>query len=689
MRLYKDRLLGFTLVELLISISLLVMTLSFGMAGFVYFLRSTAQGNIQNELDIDVQTAMERMKYDLRLSSLDEMFYYPAGIGPYESISFPLARDDDGDGAVEIDASTGKIIWDQTRVYHVWKGSPNELRLTVFDPRDNTLTDVERQAQINSVVTSGDGKSTYNSANSSSEIIFANLFDWSIAPNGAIYDAYSPVQIRDTSVSLGSIVLSNGTHDITFKVVDKNDDSSGYRIGVDTLYASPCYGALEAERLLPVVAQGGAVAVAQDMALQGSWSGNYQLNFDATAVDQFFTVRVENDLWEETNFRGTGTVFDNTQLSFNQLVYPKDFVVSLEGDDWCWYSTEQTGDLYPSYTDALAGTAIRVMIRGEDMINGGWIDNNGQDCWIYFYAGNDYIKLDGAYIAECADHEIPSMDINPSAIYPLTLYPAISDTNMYHYAWASSSTFVVEKEKSYMVSFLVNSAPDQASLIEYQEQIEPTMMNSYIIPATNAPTVADLALASWSSLTNVNIIATNSILGIQSIYTFHPANGQFVSQIIDTRQDAPSYSDMSWNQVVPWGAALSMKIRSGDNSDMSDAPAWSNVTAMASSGSINPGDKRYFQFYADLQPTADKRSTPSLKDVTVKWSGVERYVDIGGTFTKGPDHGIFKVLVDDKEIKTGVLINLEIFETTRGYAGEDKEMTSSLSSEVTPRNTGM
>ena len=185
------------------------------------------------------------------------------------------------------------------------------------------------------------------------------------------------------------------------------------------------------------------------------------------------------------------------------------------------------------------------------------------------------------------------------------------------------------------------------------------------------------------------MIATSSTFGIQSIFTYHPTDGQFISQIIDTRQDTPGYSHMSWDKILPSGTVLTMKIRSGDNSDMSDALAWSNVTAMASSGSINPGDRRYFQFCADFQSNANGYDTPTLKDVTVKWDGVERYVDIGGTFTKGPDHGIFKVLVDDKEIKTGILINLEIFETTRGYAGEDKRVRSSLSSEVTPRNTGM
>jgi hypothetical protein len=110
---------------------------------------------------------------------------------------------------------------------------------------------------------------------------------------------------------------------------------------------------------------------------------------------------------------------------------------------------------------------------------------------------------------------------------------------------------------------------------------------------------------------------------------------------------------------------------------------------MSSPGNINPGDKRYFQFLANLKPSSNGYQTPLLKDVTVRWDGDERYVDIGGIFTKGPDHGIFKVMVDNKDIKTGILIDLEIFETARGVAGENKEVTSSLSSEVTPRNTGL
>lgn len=684
----KDKYRGFTLVELLVSATILVITLSFGMAGFVYFLRSTAVGNIQNELDIDVQTAMERIKYDIRLSSLDEMFYYPAGAGPYKAISFPMAYDDDGDGAIELDANTN-IIWDATYIYHVWSGSPNELRLTIFDPRDNSLTDAERQEQINSVVETGSGSSTHNGDNSSSTVVFANLFDWSVSPNGAVYDGYSPIQMRDKGVSLGSIVLSNGTHTLTFETVGKNSASSGYKIGVDTLFVSPCYGEREAEAQLPVSAQSGATASAQDMTAQGSWSGNYQLSFPATAVGQTFSLTIENDLWEETNFRGTGSVFDDTKVEFNTSISPKDFVVALDGAVWpdnvTWRADSQTGDLYPINNNGLRGAAIRVLIRGEDMLNGGWIKYNGTPCYVSFRAGSiSGLTLKEAYFAEVADHENPTMDINPGTqVLLFNANKTISSLG----TWIPIPSLYLEKEKSYIVSFLVSTDVLKANVIEYKELIEPSMINSYIIPFTSAPTSTDLAAANWSSRSDV--IATNSLYGVYLLWSWLPTNGQFVSQIIDTKQDSPNYTYMSWNATVPSGSSLALKIRSGNSNDLSDAQSWTNIAAMSSAGSINPGDKRYFQFLANLKPTANGVLSPLLKDVTVKWTGVERYVDIGGTFSKGPDYGIFKVKVDGKDIKTGVIVDLEIFETARGVAGENKKVTSSLISEVTPRNTGL
>ena len=137
---------------------------------------------------------------------------------------------------------------------------------------------------------------------------------------------------------------------------------------------------------------------------------------------------------------------------------------------------------------------------------------------------------------------------------------------------------------------------------------------------------------------------------------------------------------------MPSGSYLELKVRTAATNDMSDAAAWTNVTAMTSPGAITPGDKRYVQFQAGLKPDSTGLQTPKLKDVTIKWTGEQMAVDVGGTSTKGPDYGIVGLTVNGEELKSGVIIDLEIFEDTRGY-GATKRITSSLTTEITPRNT--
>jgi hypothetical protein len=93
------------------------------------------------------------------------------------------------------------------------------------------------------------------------------------------------------------------------------------------------------------------------------------------------------------------------------------------------------------------------------------------------------------------------------------------------------------------------------------------------------------------------------------------------------------------------------------------------------------------QVSAQLKPDAAGLSTPRLKDFTVKWTGETRAVDVGGTFTKGPDYGIFQLTVDGLQLKRGVVVYLKIYEATLGYSG-NRTITSELTSEIVPRNSG-
>ncbi len=681
---------GFTLVEVVVASVILTVGVTLAMAGFVYLIRGARQNNVQDELDINVQTAMEKIKYHMRLSSLDEMFFYPENADEYEAVSFPLCRDDNGDGIIETDGE-GNVIWDDTVVYHIYHGSPNQLRVTTFSPRLTNLSDSARQEQLNSVVSNGNGSATYNSTNATTEVVFANLFEWSLNPQSARFDGYNTVTAREQNVSLGSAVLSNGLHTFKFTTLEKNASSSGYKIGVDALYVSPSYGRREGEAQSPI-AQSGVSVVTQYMA-NGSWSGNHQLLFPATTNDQYFTLELANDRWEETNFRRTGYSSDGTEVFFDDTLNPKDHVVQLEGNDFNWYASSQTGDSSgeSATNDLFQGMAVRVLVKGSDLQLGG-LQYDGGKVYVAFRSGSggdDKLGVEYAYISEAAGSSAATQDIAGATQRQITFFSGISGLSSYlvpgnSIKWSEPLDFDIDQEKTYTISYLVSSAENEGTPWRWNEVNNPGAISCYVI-TNSAATQADLLDPTWSD--RGDVVTLDEVLGVPYVYTRYPTNATYTSGIFDTRIDAPGYSQMNWNSVEPAGTTLKMKVRSATNRTMSDASAWSNITAMASGGAINPGDNRFVQFQAIMTPNGFGTQTPQLKDVTIEWAGENRVVDIGGIFTTGPDYGRFELLVDGQELKQGVEIDLEIYKATVGYQG-GKTNTSALTAEIRPRNTG-
>jgi type II secretory pathway pseudopilin PulG len=692
---------GFTLVEVAVAAAVLVVAIATAFTGFTFFHRRANLDRYQNELDIEVQTAMEWIKADMRLSSLDLMCFCPAGGGPYEAMSFPLAEDTDGDGAVDVDADDN-ILWSKTLVYHVWSGQPAQLRLTTFEPRDNTLTDAERQQQIDSVVQDGSGTNTHNGANTSTRIIFENLFDWEIRAQSSIYDGFASNVLRDVDTELGSIILSPGAHTFEFEVVGKNAASANHWIGIDHLVVSPCGERREAEDQLPVAAQTGATAVKQEQT-GGSWGGNHHLHFPATAVGHKFSLSLNNDQWEETNFGGTGSSSENVDINYDQTLSPHDFIIKLSGYGYQWYASEQTGATnsfgapqewgFTDPSDSLRGDVVRVLIRGREMESGGWIQSDGAGMAVYFYGGGEntsqHLTIEQVYIAECAStNGIMTPDIDPSTLTELRQHgstiPFTLTSSSPTWVWDSARTFSIDAEKTYVVSFRVNGTPGHGHARYWPEERDASRRGCYIIEGGTSTDVTD---SSWSSKTNV--IVSPNLYGIYGMWAFYPAEGTFESRVCDTKQLSPSYADLDWNATVPSGCYLGMKVRSDSNVMMTNAPAWSNVVAVTSPGAVSPGNGRYVQVQAILRPYAAiwPSQTPILKDFTLTWQGTERLVEIGGAFTKGPDYGTFEVTVDGQPLRTGINVDLEIFDDVRGMKGTQR-ITSSLVSEVVPRNSG-
>jgi type II secretory pathway pseudopilin PulG len=661
---------GFTLVEASAAVTIIVITLGMAIGGFMYTLKKTNESDVQSELDIDVQLAMERLKKDLRLSSLDEIFYYPVGPGPYTAISFPLAEDSDGDGLFELNAD-GSIIWDKTLVYHIWPSSPHQLRVTTFKNRNKSLTDAQRQEQLDSVVKTGSGSGTYNGGNASTDVVFENLLDWTIRPRKGIFDAYSATTERE-SVNMGFALISDGAHTFQFKVSGKNPASSGYNVGIDQLVVSPSYGEREAEAQLPVAAQSGASAVSQYVA-NGSWKGNHHLYFPATAPGNSFTLKMGNDRWEETNFGADGYIAENTKVVFDESISPKDFVVELEGNDTAWQAHMQTGaGPVNAITNStmLTNSWIFVHLNGSELLtNGNWIAYNGKQCKLTFQAAtNGNLQIDYAYIGPTENSETNSPWWTT---YEIATFGGSTATPVLNPGESITSDWInmeINKTNNYVVFYRLGTDPN----------------NCYPIAWRNNRTT------NWDSYFYNYNQYTNAVFGLSAMQVSYPAKGTYTSQVFDTRLKNPIYNDIVWSANTPLGTAISTKVRTGNQPDLSDAAPWSMIPASGSNPrSVSASYKRYVQFQAELQSNSDGLSTPQLKDLTIDWKGELQLVNIGGIMTKGPDYGIIEVLVDGVPLQSALSIDLMIYKDIYSVNKKTKRVTSSLIADIRPRNTGM
>lgn len=690
---------GFSLVEISVAVTLLVIAMALAITGYVFSLKNVNEGDVQNELDIDVQLAMERLKRDLRLSDLNNMFYHPAGPGPYEAISFPLATDTDGDGMLEKDAE-GKLIWTKTVVYHIRPTTPNQLVVTTFSPRSNALSDAQRQAQLEAVVKSGDGANTYNGNNASSHVIFENLLDWEISPKEGRFDAYASSVSRDQS-SLGYILLDRGTHDFTFKVIGKNSKSSGYKIGIDQLFVSPSYGAREAEAHLPAKSQSGAGATDQYMPI-GSWKGKHQLLFPATGVGANFTLTLPNDQWEETNFGGLGYLAEDTRISFDQSLIPSDYIVELDGMDTSWEASAQTAD--PAGSDVIPGkmlnSAVRTMIKGSSIAEGGgWLSRNGEACKITFASSSvGSLIIGDAYIGESAYTNEVNLDYSSSG--PLKEITFGGNKVVKIVAGSATSDWIempIDRDKNYVISYTIYNDPAFDAPKQWYDNVVDSDPSSSSFWATEVAQNTGHLIENdknWSGQ-GIPYYRTNAVLGIESIYVSYPDEGSYTSQIFDTHLAAPQYGYLSWNAVVPSGTKLAYKVRTGNQSDLSDASLFENIagytdaSSTASSRSIGASYSRYIQFQYILQSSSGGQETPKLKDVTIDWTGERQLVDIAGIFTKGPDYGIFEISVDGQPLRSALIVDLEIYKDITVQQGATRRITSALKMDLTPRNSGM
>ncbi|MDP6848938.1 MAG: hypothetical protein QGI24_09140, partial [Kiritimatiellia bacterium] len=335
-----------------------------------------------------------------------------------------------------------------------------------------------------------------------------------------------------------------------------------------------------------------------------------------------------------------------------------------------------------------SATAVRVLLPGRNTGETGTLSGNGRDCRVTFKSGEaptQGLRIQYAYIAEAASGTNLTMDTVAGTEKLLkfggSTWGIVNPGTSLQSDWSGMS---IDDEKSYIVSHLVYPLAGWSNPWQWDMAYSNSSAGCYVIPSNSAPAQATLISSSWSSRSDV--IETNCIYGVASLMVSYPEKGLYTSGIYDTHLDTPSYNSIGWNSVMPAGCSVGMRVRSASSNDMSDAQAWTNITAMSVPGSLSISSKRYVQFQAELGSSNDGLLTPLLKDVVITWPGESTTVDISGTFTRSSDYGIAEIEVDGEPLRSAVVIDLEIFDDIRAY-GYPQRITSTLTAEIMPLNT--
>ncbi len=748
--LYRKR--ALTLVEILVAASLSVLVI-----GAILMLNQFVQYNwqrarIKSHVIGQLETSLDLMKKELDQTDAYQIVgHYPTGITTYyDAVSFPLPVDiSPADGYVDLTAiAPYKIAWGQTVIYHIYYNTGTgkyELRRTLFTSRNNTLTNTQRNNQLADVVTNGvptiisySGTSGAPEVWDSTRTLCVNdTISLTVTPNVGQFDGYSSLNpIRSQNIDFGGIQLDPTPptgyphHYITFTSVDKNSLSSGYGIGIDCFSITPGGFAREAEEAT-VAGSNGRTIANQDMYgyPAAQWSANRQLEYQATAPNDYISFYFDYDQLVETTFasflsknylkteygKRTGDIKEEWSLPFTA---DKNYIVRLDGCDYpAWSAATQTGALGMT-TPGLPfiGTSdiyIRNIVSGGTMTSSGGraikvtLDNT---------QNANYLVIQEATLMEQgtsgADGKAsPALNkyitFNNGYQGPNIIVPEHGSLDS---DWIDINNF--QKNKNYLLTLHVTSgAGNMWSCWTKNDGSE----QMYFLESSTGTTTDVTAVPQWSAL---NPLPTKSdrIYIAKSIATSYfsgavnsGANAIFTSPVYDTGVDSPSYTTISWNIAknnygsypTGLGADLIIRVRScssattlfgwGDWATYAPTVTIDTQSATTGSSSINAlsgSNRRYFQYQLEFfcSPTtatkADYLKSCVLKDLTISWPGQSKMVDISGYFTEKPSYGIFGVTVDGKPLLKGISVS-----ATASEKMLPNPVTESLTLVTEPRNT--
>lgn len=711
---------GFTLVEIMIVAVISLVVIGGATMAMVNAIRGWRAEAVRSDLHMDLEIALTRIQQDLRLSSVGEdlMAFYPMDGREYTAISFPLATRDATTGLLPRDEGN-KIIWDTTVVYHVRPGSPSELIRTTFHPRNPKATPEELRDQLEETVRSANTSQIRNRAamtysavvdnlpsviteNVESRVIFSNLVEMRFRPPLMRFDGYAPTYQRARRINWGSLILSNGVHDLTFTVEGRNTNSTGFRVGIDRFALSRSRSLREAEIYLPSnnhpvtpfyeysINRGSVIA--QDMSGHGAtWGGNSQLTFrppPGNAAGSKITFRVENDLWCDATFdHPPGVVNSNCSRKIDrtfEAIAPgiADFVVSMD-EIKVWDAVSGFTNEHPLVAGNLSVTN-RIMVN---VIYGGQgehstITRDGSWVRFEFSAGTDRgLILRSPKLSRRLhdDQPVPGTET------------ALTFNN------GANTAVFIERDQARMTDWVRYEIDPNESYLLRWERLQGSWIGDLYDAHYNRARV-------WSNhetdeegnpyvMSYRDEIPDHRLIGLSAMEVL-TTNAVYRSGVFDTRVETPVYRTLAWTQYDPPDVEgdIHLRVRSADNRFMQDQwgyeVPWSGFFSVNTGSDLtsdfNVGHGRYVQYEAWFSADGEDHNPPVLRDVTMTWDVPAGIVDLIIDFARGPDYGIVTVDVNDGRLFIkGIEIDMEIFR--EGPHGEERV---SGSVEVRPLNTG-
>jgi hypothetical protein len=648
----------FTLAEVVIATGILALLMAVVLPFSLGVLKSYMNARIQNELDVSAETVGEMFKKDLQVTSSHEILMSPDDGSTVQGVSFPILRRNRAAPDSPFNAD-GEILWTETVVYHLFGPSGNsELRKTVINPFNRALTFAQRQEQLDYILARGNAVGTYDGNLAVTRTIATGVSSYAITFQGEEIDCYSDT-LRTENTSLGVWVMRPGEHTFLYNVSSRNPASSNYHLGLDSFVASPTGHSVEGEYYIPPLSSVGATVAAQDMSAYSGWSNSSQLSFPAIAVGNSFSYKYYYDTWLESSFSSSTAVLSGTKINYSATA--GEIVVTLDGNQTVWDATTQTGAALAGEDTNRLNYTIRVLVAGTDPVLGGNISHDGRQCRVTFSAhpSTNFMNITSAFIME----QQADFSGVAATVKRLTFSAAAGSSGTYVYNSGNSVAFVagnsvtsdfadlpIQHSKNYLVSFhladLMGSGGGWTAKWEPPGGIpQAGVRHSQAIPND----VADnTATADWSGIAGKEDLTR--IPGVASVFASYPAEATYTSRVFDTRMDDPAYNEVHWREVLPTGTSTLIRVRAGDQADLSDATAWDSAlsftaaTGANSLGSLPRG--RYVQFQAALRTGSPYTATPELRDVIITWPGAERAVDLSANLAKGPDMGKFWFMVD-------------------------------------------